>query len=273
MGSFSEEFRLNVRYCFSTTCKHISFYVEFQIGASKEHDPWENRMKNDIFSVQENRVVVCAYVRAHTRIRETEVGVKFKVLLYWSCFKETEKDGKTTFRNWKELWMCVGGGEGIRVNLLEITKERSLSLGRLSTPCDVILFPILKNIDHFQNVLFKPLLIILKMVFHSIAHGTQFPFSFFSSFFPSCLSAYSVATCLPQSLRMEAMAHRKMTWFMHWAFSECPLVPDPSRGKGDSVIPEITLPVPRAQGQCRRGARRGMLRWTPCGSSRRVLRG
>lgn len=38
VGIFSEEFRLNIR-CFSTTCKQISFYLEFHIGASKKHDP------------------------------------------------------------------------------------------------------------------------------------------------------------------------------------------------------------------------------------------
>lgn len=158
----------------------------------------------------------CVRMCVHTHVSERlklELNLRYCYIeVVLRKLKRMERLHSETEKNCGCAW---GGGKGIRVNLLEITKERSLSLGRLSTPCDVILFPILKNIDHFQNVLFKPLLIILKMVFHSIAHGTQFPFSFFSSFFPSCLSAYSVATCLPQSLRMEAMAHRKMTWFMH----------------------------------------------------------
>lgn len=44
------------------------------------------------------------------------------------------------------------------------------------------------------------------------------------------------------------MAHRKMAWFTHPAFSECPLVPAPAMTRGDSVLSEVSLLESRGTG-------------------------
>ena len=59
-------------------------------------------MKNNTFSVQENRVVVCGCVHmcVHTHVSERfKLELNLRYCYIEIVLKETEKDGKTTFRN------------------------------------------------------------------------------------------------------------------------------------------------------------------------------
>ena len=103
------------------------------------------------------------------------------------------------------------------------------------------LFSILKILCSFPSFLSEAFLILLKTVFNEMCHGTHFPFSFFSTFLPSCL----LAAFLSHVFRMQTNILHPERWFhsLTKVLLNVYVVSDPRKmGSGeDSDIREMSL--------------------------------